>query len=149
MAIVKYDPWRDVLSLRDEIDRLFEDFFPVKSGERRDYLAEVWAPAIDIYETKDDVVVKAELPGMNKEDIKINIVDNSLVIEGEKKQEKEVKEENYYRVERRYGAFRRAIEIPVPVKTENVEATYKDGVLEIKLPKKEEAKPKEIEVKVK
>ncbi len=149
MAIVKYDPWRDVLSLRDEIDRLFEDFFPVKSGERRDYLAEVWAPAIDIYETKDDVVVKAELPGMNKEDIKINIVDNSLVIEGEKKQEKEVKEENYYRVERRYGVFRRAIEIPVPVKTENVEATYKDGVLEIKLPKKEEAKPKEIEVKVK
>ncbi len=149
MAIVKYDPWRDVLSLRDEIDRLFEDFFPVKSSERRDYLSEVWAPAIDIYETKDDVVVKAELPGMSKEDIKINIVDNSLIIEGEKKQEKEVKEENYYRVERRYGAFRRVVEIPVPVKTENVEATYKDGVLEIKLPKKEEAKPKEIEVKVK
>ncbi len=134
MAIVKYDPWRDVLSLRDEIDRLFEDFFPVKSSERRDYLSEVWAPAIDIYETKDDVVVKAELPGMSKEDIKINIVDNSLIIEGEKKQEKEVKEENYYRVERRYGAFRRVVEIPVPVKTENVEATYKDGVLEIKLP---------------
>ncbi len=149
MAIVKYDPWRDVLSLRDEIDRLFEDFFPVRSGERRDYVADVWAPAVDIYETKDDVVVKAELPGMNKEDIKINIVDNSLVIEGEKKQEKEVKEENYYRVERRYGAFRRVIEIPVPVKTEGVEATYKDGVLEVKLPKKEEAKPKEIEVKVK
>ncbi len=149
MALVKYDPWRDVLSLRDEIDRLFEDFFPVKTGERRDYLAEVWTPAVDIYETKDEVVVKAELPGMNKEDIKINIVDNSLVIEGEKKQEKEVKEENYYRVERRYGAFRRVIDIPVPVKTEGVEATYKDGVLEVKLPKKEEAKPKEIEVKVK
>ncbi len=149
MALVKYDPWRDVLSLRDEIDRLFEDFFPVRAGERRDYLAEVWAPAVDIYETKDDVVVKAELPGMNKEDIKINIVDNSLVIEGEKKQEKEIKEENYYRVERRYGAFRRVIDIPVPVKTEGIEATYKDGVLEIKLPKKEEAKPKEIEVKVK
>ncbi len=149
MALVKYDPWRDVLSLRDEIDRLFEDFFPARTGERRDYLAEVWAPAVDIYETKDEVVVKAELPGMNKEDIKINIVDNSLVIEGEKKQEKEVKEENYYRVERRYGAFRRVIDIPVPVKTEGIEATYKDGVLEVKLPKKEEAKPKEIEVKVK
>ncbi len=149
MAIVKYDPWRDVLSLRDEIDRLFEDFLPVRSGERRDYYAEVWAPAVDIYETKDDVIVKAELPGMKKDDIKINIVDNSLVIEGEKKQEKEVKEENYYRVERRYGAFRRVIDIPVPVKTDEVEAVYKDGVLEVKLPKKEEVKPKEIEVKVK
>lgn len=149
MAIVKYDPWKDVISLRDEIDRLFEDFFPIRSSERRDLFSDVLSPAIDIYETKDDVVIKAEIPGINKEDIKINIVDNSLIIEGEKKQEKEVKDENYYRVERRYGTFRRVIDIPVPVKTEEVEATYKDGVLEVKLPKKEEAKPKEIEVKVK
>jgi len=149
MAIVKYDPWKDVISLRDEIDRLFEDFFPIRSSERRDLFSDVLSPAIDIYETKDDVVIKAEIPGINKEDIKINIVDNSLIIEGEKKQEKEVKDENYYRVERRYGTFRRVIDIPVPVKTEEVEATYKDGVLEVRLPKKEEAKPKEIEVKVK
>ena len=148
MAIMKWDPWRDVLSLRDEMDRLFEDFL-TKTPEKRDFISDVWAPDVDIYETKDEVIVKAELPGMKKDDIKISIVDNSLIVEGEKKQEKETKDENYYRMERRYGAFRRVINLPVSVKINEIDASYDNGVLEIKLPKSEEAKPKEIEVKIK
>ena len=103
---------------------------------------------MDLYEEKDEIVAKVELPGMEKDDIEVNITDHRLTVKGEKKKEKEIKEENYYRSERSYGSFIRALDLPKEVQAEKAQASFKDGVLEIRLPKTEEAKKKEIKVKV-
>ncbi len=105
-------------------------------------------PTVDLFEEKEDVVVKAEIPGMDKDNIEVNLTDHTLTIKGEKKKEEEVKEENYYRSERSYGSFFRTIELPKDVHTDKVKATFKNGVLEVRMPKTEEAKAKEIKVKV-
>ena len=105
-------------------------------------------PSIDVYEEKDSVVVKAELPGMKKEDIEVNLAGENLTIKGEKKEDKEVKEDNYYRRERSYGSFTRAVALPCEVKSDEIKASFKDGVLEIRVPKTEEAKKKSIAVKI-
>ena len=104
------------------------------------------SPAVDIYEDGDDVVVKAEIPGMKKEDIDVTITDNSLTISGEKKQEEEVKEKDYHRIERSYGSFSRSFRLPDNVKAGKAKASFKDGVLEIRLPKTKESKQKKIEI---
>jgi HSP20 family protein len=106
------------------------------------------APALDVYEDKDDIVIKAELPGLEKGDIEVNMTDHTLTIKGEKKKEEEVKEENYYRSERSYGSFTRTLQLPTDVQADKVKASFKNGVLEVRLPKTEEAKTKEIKVKV-
>ena len=106
------------------------------------------APAVDVFEEKDDIVVKAEIPGMDKDNIEVNLTDHTLTIKGEKKKEEEVKEENYYRSERSYGSFFRTLELPKDVHGDKVKATFKNGVLEVRMPKTEEAKAKEIKVKV-
>jgi HSP20 family protein len=103
---------------------------------------------VDLYEEKDDIVVKAELPGMEKDNIEVNLSENRLTIKGEKKKEEEVKKEGYYRSERSYGSFVRTLELPSEVQTDKVKAAFKNGVLEIRLPKTEEAKKKETKVKV-
>ncbi len=136
------------------MDRMMDDFF----GRRRRpwwpqrWLraeeAEVTAPAIDLYEDKDDIVVKAELPGMDKDDVEVNLLDHLLTIKGEKKKEEEIKEQNYYRCERSYGSFLRTVELPKDVHSDKVRASFKSGVLEVRLPKTEEAKTKEIKVRV-
>jgi HSP20 family protein len=105
-------------------------------------------PSLDVYEEKDTVVVKAELPGMKKEDIEVNLAGENLTIKGEKKEDKEVKEDNYYRRERSYGSFLRTVALPCEVKSDEIKASFKDGVLEILLPKTEEAKKKAISVKI-
>jgi HSP20 family protein len=105
-----------------------------------------WAPPVDIYETAESIVLEAELPGMTKDDIVVEVKDNTLTLKGEKKFEREVKEENYHRVERSYGAFQRAFTLPLTVQQDKVKAKFKDGILEITLPKMEEAKPKQIKV---
>lgn len=105
-------------------------------------------PSIDVYEEKDSVVVKAELPGMKKEDIEVNLAGESLTIKGEKKEDKEVKEDNYYRRERSYGSFLRTVALPCEVKSAEIKASFKDGVLEIRMPKTEEAKKNSIAVKI-
>ncbi len=110
--------------------------------------AELIAPVLDLYEEKDDIVVKAEIPGIDKDNIEVNLGDHTLTIKGEKKKEEETKEENYYRSERSYGAFLRTIELPKDVHADKVKATFKNGVLEVRLPKTEEAKAKEVKVKV-
>jgi HSP20 family protein len=109
---------------------------------------DVRAPAVDVFEEKDDIVVKAEIPGMDKDNIQVNLTDHTLTIKGEKKKEEEVKEENYYRSERSYGSFFRTLELPKDVHADKVKATFKNGVLEVRMPKTEEAKAKEIKVKV-
>jgi HSP20 family protein len=136
-----------------DLERLMGDFFDRKA---RSWWPERWLPAVldieppvvDFYEEKDDLVVKAELPGMEKEDIEVNVTDHSLTIKGEKKKEEEVEEENYYRSERSFGSFRRSLELPSDVQAEKAKASFKNGILEVRLPKSEVAKPKEIKVAV-
>jgi HSP20 family protein len=107
-----------------------------------------WSPAVDLYDDKETVRVRAELPGLKKNDINVSVHGDTLILEGERKQEFEEKKENYHRIERTYGQFHRAITLPSPVNATAVKATYRDGILEVVLPKKEEAKPKQIEIEV-
>ena len=133
-------------SLRDEIDRLFEA--PLAAFTRQQQLFSGWSPALDVYEQKDNVVVRAELPGMKKEEIEVSLHDNTLSISGERKSETKHKDAESYRSERFFGRFQRTVALPAPVAADRVKAQYKDGVLSIVLPKTEEAKPKHIDVSV-
>jgi HSP20 family protein len=116
--------------------------------EEENMVQGAWVPPVDIFETGESIVIKAELPGISKEDITLEVKDNTLLIKGEKKFEKEVKEENYHRVERSYGAFQRSFSLPSTVQQDKVKAKVRDGILEVTLPKAEEAKPKQIKVDV-
>jgi HSP20 family protein len=143
--LARWNPWREMLDMRDEFDRMLDIFRPdfhLWEGYTK-------VPAVDIYEDEDNVFVKAELPGLNKEDISLTIEGDTLVLSGRKSQTKEEKKENYYRKEIREGAFSRTIDIPCPVDKEKVSATYKDGILEVVLPKTPEVKRKTIKVDVK
>jgi HSP20 family protein len=142
----KDEPYFGLSQLHQELGRIFDLPSSLRS---LDLLEGAWTPAVDVYETKDAVRVKAEIPGMKKEDIDLAVQGDTLILRGERKEESERKDENYYRVERTYGQFQRAITLPCPVKAEEVKAAYKDGILEVNLPKKEEAKPKQIQVEVK
>jgi len=133
-------------SLRDEIDRLFQA--PLAELARGSRLLSGWTPALDIFEDKDNLVVKAELPGMKREDIQVSLHDGSLSISGERKTETKHEDAEVYRSERFVGRFERTITLPTPVASDKVKAEYKDGILTITLPKTEEAKPKQIEVNV-
>ncbi len=139
--------WRPLQELRREIDRIWDEFFGrMRPPERWEGFE--WAPAVDVSETEEAVVVRADVPGLEPENIEVHLSGNTLTIRGEKKQEKEEKKENFYRVERVYGSFLRTIELPAEVEADKVEATYKNGVLKIVLPKKAEAKGKAIKIKV-
>jgi HSP20 family protein len=147
MAITRWRPFRDVVSIQDEMNRLFDDFFgrPVlKTG----WTEGVWSPIVDISEDKENMIIKSEMPGMSKDDVKISIQDNVLTLKGEKKQEKEEKDKNYHRIERNYGSFCRSFQLPTSVKSDKVKASYKDGVLSVTLPKTEDVKPKEIPISI-
>lgn len=150
MALVRWRPARELSLFPEDFNRMFEDFwgrFPRFFGN--DFGdGGTWAPAVDVTETKDDVIVKAEVPGMTKDDIKVTLQDNILTIQGEKKEEREEKEASFHRVERSYGSFVRSFSLPTTVKSDKIHAAYKDGVLRITLPKVEEVKPKEIAVSV-
>jgi len=146
MDLVQWKPFREVSRLRSEMDRLWDEYFG--SGRRAlQPMEEAWLPAVDVSESEDKITVKAEIPGMEAKDIDISMSGDTLIIKGEKKTEREEKEENYHVVERSYGSFRRAVRLPASVDADKVEATYKNGVLTVILPKKEEVKPKAIEIK--
>ena len=141
MTLVKCNPQRSLVSLPNEIDRFFDDWgLGFENSDR------VWSPNVDISENDDAFEVIAEIPGMSKEDIKISIKDNVLTLNGEKKQEEKTEKKDFHRVERMYGQFQRSFRLPNTVKSDDIEAQYKDGVLSIKIPKMEEVKPKEITV---
>jgi len=144
--LTRWDPFHDILSIKENFDRLLQDYFGGFSEKKAE---EVWYPLIDIKENPDEIVVAAEIPGMKKSDIKLAISDNQLSIQGERKMEKEEKNETYYRIERTYGKFKRVITLPSEVEDEKVTATYKDGILQIRLPKSEKGKPKKIDINVK
>jgi HSP20 family protein len=139
-------PFRDFERMRRNMDRLWDSFF--ERGVRGADEDGEWLPYLDVAETKDEIVVKAEVPGMDAKDIDISLSDGLLTIKGEKKQEREEKEENYHLVERSYGAFTRSIRLPKEVQSDKISASYKNGVLKVTLPKSEEAKKKEIKIKV-
>jgi HSP20 family protein len=142
------NPFADLLDIQREMNSLF-DVSLHRWGSRDEGLLEsAWAPAIDIHDSKDNLVVKAELPGLKKEDIDVSVQNGTLVIKGEKKEETEKREKGVIRTERFYGSFHRAISLPTAVDESKVKAAYKNGVLELTLPKKEEAKPKQIKVNV-
>jgi HSP20 family protein len=132
--------------LREEIDRLFES--PLAEMTRTSHLLSGWTPVLDLYEDKDNLLVKVELPGMKREDIDVSLHDASLSISGERKGEEKHQDADVYRAERFFGRFQRTVTLPTPVAAEKVKAQYKDGVLTITLPKSEEAKPKHIDVNV-
>lgn len=140
-----WKPFGDLWDLQDEVNRLFYGFGRRGRGEGE---AATWAPLVDIYEDKESVKITAELPGMTQKDVKITVHDGTLTLKGERKFEQEDRKENYYRIERSYGTFARSFTLPTTVDAEKIHANMKDGVLEVLLPKKEEAKPKEIEVTV-
>lgn len=133
-------------NLREEIDRLFEA--PLSELGRMPSVLSGWTPAVDLIEDKEHVIVRAELPGMKKEDIEVTLHEGALNIAGERKSEKKVEEAGLYRSERFFGRFQRTIALPAPVASDKVKAEYKDGILTITLPKTEEAKPKQIDVSV-
>jgi len=138
-------PFGGIFDLERNIDSLFRGGVADDSS----MFASGWSPAVDIAEHENEYLVKVELPGVNKDDVKITLQEDVLTIRGEKKQEKETKGSNYHRVERSYGSFERSFSLPSTVKGENVDASYKDGILTVTMPKAEEAKPKQIDVKVK
>ena len=134
------------LTLQDEVNRLFEDNF---TRERSGYAdLATWAPPVDIYETENELVVKAELPDFQDKDIDVRITNNTLTIRGERKFEKDVKEDNYLRIERAYGSFVRSFSLPNTVSSENIRADYRNGVLTLHMAKREESKTKQIKVSV-
>ena len=154
MSLIRWNPTRDaaawpsdLFGIQREMNRLFDNVF--RGSQDEEYSVSSWSPAVDIAEHDDAYVVKVELPGVNKDDVKITLESNVLTISGDKKQEKETKKENYHRVERSYGSFQRSFTLPSTIKSEKIDASYKDGVLLVSLPKAEEAKTKQIEVKVK
>src|SRR6185369_8237521 len=142
MAVVRWDPFRDLNVLQDRMNRLFEDAGRGWRGNEEPAATTTWSPAVDIFETEGEIVVKAELPGIDRKDIALNLEKNVLTLRGERRFAKEAKEDNYHRIERSYGAFSRAFSIPTTVDEEKINADYKDGVLKIVLPKKEQVKPK-------
>ena len=146
MALARWTPYRDAMSVRDEMNRLFNEFFGRSTGEEGTWFSGAWTPPVDIYETDAELVLKAELPGFSKDEIGIELKENTLVIKGERKREDEMKEGNYHRVERAYGAFQRSFMLPTTVDHEKVKASYKDGILELHLPKVPAAQPKRIAV---
>lgn len=139
-----WEPFRDLVSMRDDMDRLFETFF----GTRPQSFDDFWRPAVDIEENNGNLMVRAEIPGMTKDDIKVSVQDDLLTISGERKQENETKDKTFHRIERCYGKFRRMIRLPAQVDADKVKASYKDGVLNVTLPKPESLKPKNIDVEI-
>jgi len=142
-------PWSNfgrLSDLRDEIDRLFEA--PLAELARSSNLLSGWTPALDVYEQKENFILKAELPGMRKEDITVSLHDGSVSISGERKSDTKHEDSEVYRAERFFGRFQRTVTLPAPVAADKVKAQYKDGVLTVTLPKTEEAKPKQIDVSV-
>lgn len=149
MAITLFEPFRDLLSTQDRFDRLFNQAFGRAFEGGDDELSpRTWAPAVDIYETEGNLVVKAELPGVDPKQVEVRVEENTLYLKGERKFENELNKENYHRVERAYGTFVRSFALPGSVEPDKVAAEYNDGMLTITIPKREEAKLKTVKINV-
>ena len=147
MAIVRWEPFRDLVTAQRDFDRMLREAFSPQLGDT-ELSTRAWAPPVDIYETAEAIVLKAELPGVDAKDVEVRVEDNTLYLKGERKFEKEVKEQNYHRVERSYGSFARSFSLPNSISADKVKAEFKDGLLTLTMPKREEAKPKTIKIDV-
>ena len=145
MGIIKFDPFRELRSLQDEMNRLFNSNFPSRYSQE-DMVSGGWTPSVDIYETEDEIVLEAELPGMKREDFEVSIENNVVTLKGERNFEKKEENENYHRVERAYGSFTRSFSLPSSVSPENTNADFSNGILRVTLPKQEETKTHKIEI---
>ena len=145
MALTRWDPFRELSIMQERMNRMFDD---AGRGWRGDEPSSTttWSPAVDIYETENEIMVHAELPGVDRQDIALSLEKNVLTLKGERRFEKETKQENYHRIERAYGGFSRSFSIPAIVDEEKIRAEYKDGILRISLPKKEQVKAKQIQI---
>jgi HSP20 family protein len=146
-VLTRWDPYREFSTLQDRMNRLFNASFN-SEGRDESLTTSSFAPAVDVYEDEHDITLKIEVPGIDEKDIDVRIENNTLTVHGERKIEKEEKEENYRRIERQYGSFTRTFTLPNTVDSDSVSATYEKGVLKVKLAKKAEAKPKQIKVNV-
>lgn len=145
MNIVRWDPLRDSITLQESMNRLFKDTFgPI--AEKSEMKGDSWNPSVDIYETDDELILTAEIPGLDEKDIEIQIEDNTLSLKGERHFAKETKEENYRRIERSYGSFCRSFSLPGHIDQEKIKADHGNGVLKITMPKKKELKPKIVKI---
>jgi HSP20 family protein len=146
MSIVRYDPFRDLRTLQEEVNRLFSTNLSRAFDDDQGIGRGAWAPSVDIYENKDQIVLEAELPGMKQDDFDLSIENNVITLRGERKFEKTEETDNYHRVERSYGAFTRSFTLPQSVSAEGATAEYNNGVLRVTLPKREETKARRIQV---
>ena len=145
-TIARWEPFRGLSTLHDQVNRLFNE--TVLRGQGEDSALTTWSPAVDLYETENELVVKADLPDVAEKDIDVRVENNLLTIRGERKFEKSVSEDNYLRVERSYGAFSRSFSLPNTVNAEAIRAEYKNGVLTVTMPKREESKPRQVKVSI-
>jgi HSP20 family protein len=143
--LTRWDPFRDISKVQEQMNRFLEDTFLRRAS---DSSLTTWAPEVDIHETEDALVFEADLPGMNEKDLDIRIENNMLTVRGERKFEKKVNEENYLRVERAFGSFSRSFSLPHTINADAIKAEYRNGVLTIRVPKLEEAKPRQVKVNV-
>ncbi len=144
-TLVRWEPFRGIPSLQEQFNRFFENRFSTSTEEQT---LTAWASAVDVYETENELVIKADLPQVSEKELDVRVENNMLTIRGERKFEQKVKEENYLRMERAYGSFSRSFSLPNTVNTEAVQAEYKEGVLTVTLPKRAESKPKQVKINV-
>ena len=147
-SLIRWEPFRDIYSLQDRMNRLFGDLSHRPGATDEGLTSGAWTPQVDVYETAESIVLKADLPGMSQNDVEISVEGNTLTVKGERKFEKEVNEKDYYRMERSYGTFTRSFTLPPTVDSDKIDAAFAQGVLKITLPKREESKPKQIKVKI-
>lgn len=147
MALVRWDPSRDLNTLQGDVNRLFDSFFGPREGARSGYGARRWMPAMDLVETDDSLVLRADLPGVERDEIAIEAKDGVLTVSGERHAQHEDEREGYHRVERSFGRFQRSLELPRGIAADEVEASFDKGVLEVRIPKPAERKPTRIEVR--
>jgi HSP20 family protein len=146
MSMTRWEPFHGLNTLQEQVNRLFEDSVTRTRSGQAELVS--WAPAVDIFETENELVVKADLPDVQEKDIDVRVENNTLTIRGERKFNNEVHEDNYLRVERAYGTFTRSFSLPNTVNTEGIHAEYRSGVLSVRMPKREETKPKQIKISV-
>ncbi len=147
MTLQRFEPFRELMNIQDRMNRVFADLGIAPAAEN-DFAAAAWSPAVDIYETPTEIVVKAELPEVKQEDIRLTVENERLILRGERKFDSEVKRENYHRIERSYGTFGRTFSLPPTVRIEHIRADYRNGVLTVTLPKREIAQSKQITIQI-
>lgn len=148
MTLVRWDPFRNIVTLQDRINRLFDDAFPRSATDDEDLASCDWRPPVDIFEAEEGVVIQMDLPGVNKEDVSVEVKNNLLAIQGQRQIEAAAPDDRYYRRERICGTFQRSFTLRSPIAPESVKASFKNGVLTVKIPKPVEEKPKQVTVSI-